>query len=117
MIMAMHARPVPTDPYNPSSTSTSSGSTQIIHPSPYVPIRLRIFAPVISLNDCIVRVLSLCTRRRSGARPAKLSPDQGVGTSRRMEEGDDDDMTVELRPIRQQPALRRTADARHKLLD
>ncbi|KAH9967963.1 etoposide-induced protein 2.4-domain-containing protein, partial [Russula dissimulans] len=59
IIMAMHAHPVPTDPYSPSSPTSASAGTPITHPSPYVPIRLRIFAPVIFLNDCIVSVLSL----------------------------------------------------------
>ncbi|KAI0303492.1 etoposide-induced protein 2.4-domain-containing protein, partial [Multifurca ochricompacta] len=58
IIMAMHAHPAPTDPYNPSPTSRSS-SVSIVHPSPYIPIRLRVFAPVIFLNDCIASVLSL----------------------------------------------------------
>lgn len=55
--MAMHARPVPLDPYNPSA-STSAGS-EIHHPSPFIPIKLPIFAVVIWLNDWIVRILSL----------------------------------------------------------
>ena len=55
--MAMHAHPVPVDPYNPSSAASASEGAPIIHPSPYVPIRLRVFAPVIFLNDCIVSVL------------------------------------------------------------
>ena len=67
--MAMHARPVPLDPYNPlpptsSATfvnrSTMSNAEETIrHPSPFVPIRLPIFAVVIWLNDCIVRVISV----------------------------------------------------------
>jgi len=114
IIMAMHAHPVPTDPYNPSSpASTSAGSAQVMHPSPYFPIRLRIFAPVIFLNDCIVSVLSLCTGRRSGPRPAAFFPDRDVGTSGSMEEGEG--VTVELRPLHNRPTLRQTAAARRKL--
>jgi etoposide-induced 2.4 mRNA len=86
-----------------------------MHPSPYFPIRLPIFAPVIFLNDCVVRVLGLCMRRRSGTRPRTLSLDQGVGASGRMEEGEDEDTAVELRPLRHQPALRQAAAARRKL--
>ena len=62
--MAMHARPVPIDPYNPvPPTSNASGVDIIQHPSPFVPIRLPIFALVIWLNDCIIRVLNVGGRR------------------------------------------------------
>jgi etoposide-induced 2.4 mRNA len=79
--MAMHARPVPLDPYNPlpptSTASTNYSTTQsaeetIHHPSPLIPIRLPIFALVIWLNDWIVRAISVGGgsggRARSGAR-------------------------------------------------
>ena len=49
--MAMHARPAPGDPYNPAAEAR--------HPSPFVPIRLRVFAPVMWLNDWVVRVVSV----------------------------------------------------------
>lgn len=75
-----------------------------------MPIRLRVFAPVIFLNDCIVSVLSVCTRRRPGTRAKTLSVDR-----RRMEEGDGDGEEVELRPFPRAPALRQTAAARRKL--
>jgi etoposide-induced 2.4 mRNA len=86
-----------------------------MHPSPYIPIRLHIFAPVILLNDCIVSVLNLCMRRHPGTRSKTLSPDRGVGTGGRMEEGEDEDTAVELRPLRHPPALRQTVAARRKL--
>ncbi|KAH9063728.1 hypothetical protein EDB83DRAFT_2506478 [Lactarius deliciosus] len=67
IIMAVHAHPMPSDPYNPSprapSPDPTSSSAPIKHPSPYIPIRLRVFASVIFINDCIVSVLSLCTGR------------------------------------------------------
>ena len=58
--MAMHARPVPIDPYNPIPPSkTHPGETEIIrHPSPFVPIRLPIFSIVIWSNDTIVKILN-----------------------------------------------------------
>ncbi len=85
-----------------------------MHPSPYVPIRLRIFAPVIFLNDCIVGVLSLCTRRRLGKTHAReLSLDRSGGATGRMEEGDGEE--VELRPLPRAPTLRQIAAARRKL--
>ncbi|KAL4068071.1 etoposide-induced protein 2.4-domain-containing protein [Scleroderma yunnanense] len=57
IIMAMTARPVPQDPYNPLHTSDSNDSVR--YPSPLIPIRLPIFAIVIWLNDIIVRILSV----------------------------------------------------------
>ncbi|KDQ59531.1 hypothetical protein JAAARDRAFT_126788 [Jaapia argillacea MUCL 33604] len=60
IIMAMHAHPVPQDPYSPLPPSqTSETSTSPIFPSPYIPIRFPVFALVIWLNDWIVRALSL----------------------------------------------------------
>lgn len=52
-LMAMHARPQPLDPYNPTQ------SDPVQHPSPFVPIRFPVFTPVVWLNDIIIRVLSL----------------------------------------------------------
>ncbi len=56
IIMAMHAKPVPADPYNPMPPLAAQrpGETDTIrHPSPFVPIRLPIFAVVIWLNDWV----------------------------------------------------------------
>ncbi|KAF8894704.1 etoposide-induced protein 2.4-domain-containing protein [Infundibulicybe gibba] len=57
IILAMHAHPVPLDPYNPLPPIHSEGVTH--HPSPFIPIRLPIFALVMWLNDAIVRLLSV----------------------------------------------------------
>lgn len=57
IIMAMTARPVPQDPYNPLHASDSHDSGR--YPSPLIPIRLPIFAIVIWLNDILVRALSI----------------------------------------------------------
>lgn len=67
--MAMHAHPIPLDPYSPLAPVTPTGSTEetIRHPSPFVPIRLPIFAIVIWLNDWIVRVISVGGGRQSGS--------------------------------------------------
>jgi len=114
IIMAVHACPVPSDPYNPSPRAISaSSSAPIMHPSPYIPIRLRIFASVIFINDCIVSVLNLCTGRHSGTRPRAFSLDQASGSSEKMEGGEGDE--VELRPVRRSPALRQTVAAGRKL--
>lgn len=64
--MAMHAKPVPADPYNPMPPLPASrpGDNEIVrHPSPFVPIRIPIFALVIWLNDAIVRVLNVIAGR------------------------------------------------------
>ena len=84
-----------------------------MHPSPYIPIRLRIFASVIFINDCIVSALNLCTGRRSGTRPRAFSLDQASGYSEKMEGGEGDE--VELRPVRRGPALRQTVATGRKL--
>ena len=54
--MAMHAHPSPIDPYNPT------GGEVLQHPSPYIPIRIPIFAPVTFLNDSIIWFISVSTR-------------------------------------------------------
>lgn len=67
--MAMNAHPAPIDPYSPipASTTTSNTEDTIRHPSPFIPIRLPIFAIVIWLNDWIVRIISV--GGGSGRRP------------------------------------------------
>lgn len=64
IIMAMYSRPVPLDPYNPTSPTGGAGGASddvLRYPSPLVPIRIPVFAPVIFLNDWIVRILSVGT--------------------------------------------------------
>lgn len=80
-----------------------------------MPIRLRVFAPVIFLNDCIVGVLTFCTRRRPRVHATTLSLDRSGGATGRMEEGDSDGEVVELRPLPRAPRLRQTTAARRKL--
>jgi etoposide-induced 2.4 mRNA len=63
MIMAMRARPLPIDPYNPSSSPLTGHSGDehehvVRHPSPFIPIRIPVFALVIWINDAIVRMLN-----------------------------------------------------------
>jgi etoposide-induced 2.4 mRNA len=57
VIMAMHAQPVPQDPFNPQLSLEKTETVR--YPSPLVPIRLPIFSAVIWLNDLIVRILSV----------------------------------------------------------
>ena len=75
--MAMHTHPIPHNPYNLSSPTLASLGSQVMHPSPYVPIRLCVFTPMIFLNDCIVGVLSFCTRWCLGMHTTMLSCSQG----------------------------------------
>lgn len=88
--MAMHARPVPSDPYNPSpspavnaidiNASDTTDNDTIRHPSPFIPIRLPIFAPVIFINDAVVRVLNFIGGRPI-VRPQQTDAGSGKGYS------------------------------------
>ncbi|PSS22651.1 hypothetical protein PHLCEN_2v3017 [Hermanssonia centrifuga] len=53
--MAMHARPIPIDPYNP----VGDQEEHLRHPSPFIPIRIPVFTPVVFLNDLIIRIINL----------------------------------------------------------
>jgi etoposide-induced 2.4 mRNA len=71
--MAMRAHPLPLDPYNPSFSVTGrsgygDGDDQEVvrHPSPFVPIRIPVFALVIRINDAIVRMLNTLGGRPVG---------------------------------------------------
>jgi len=71
--MAMRARPLPIDPYNPSTSvtnksryNTSDDQGVVRHPSPFIPIRVPVFAFVIWINDAIVRMLNTL-----GGRPVR----------------------------------------------
>ena len=96
IIMAMHARPVPYDPYNPVPPLPSPGSQQqpVLHPSPYIPIRFPVFVPVIFINDCIVRILSLGTR--GGRSRFTSGGSKAYETAESVEKGEGGD-EVELR--------------------
>ncbi|KAF7295062.1 hypothetical protein MIND_01044500 [Mycena indigotica] len=59
IIMAIHGRPLPEDPYSPLPPSSRGSDDVIRHPSPFIPIRLPIFAVVMWLNDTIVRAVSV----------------------------------------------------------
>lgn len=83
--MAMYARPLPLDPYNPA------GGEVLRHPSPYIPIRLPIFLPVTFLNDWIIRFINVGTRL-AGGRPSPNTRHQrgfsNVDTVESVEEGE-----------------------------
>ncbi|ESK96916.1 uncharacterized protein Moror_6494 [Moniliophthora roreri MCA 2997] len=85
VIMAMHARPLPNDPYSPllSLPHRSNEQSDVVrHPSPFIPIRLPIFALVMYLNDWIVRVFSI-----GGARPGRSRALSDTTNTESMEEG------------------------------
>ena len=65
--MAMYARPVPLDPYNPTRGTAHDDAAHARYPSPLLPIRVPVFAPVLFLNDWLVRLLSVGTAGGSGA--------------------------------------------------
>ena len=85
--MAMHGTPVPSNPYNPSITMAPHHSHHhhsplfdappiIRYPSPFVPIRLPIFAPVLWINDRIVRLLSVGDSYRNDYKGASPSTEK-----------------------------------------
>lgn len=78
IIMAMHAQPVPQDPFNPQKNDA------VRYPSPLIPIRLPVFAAVIWLNDLIVRILSLGgsvgePRHKKGPSNSSERAEEGAG--------------------------------------
>jgi etoposide-induced 2.4 mRNA len=85
--MAMHAHPVPLDPYNPLPPASSTSSAHlkaeeiIRHPSPFIPIRVPIFGIVIWLNDWIVRIISVGGGGRGGGGA------RSIGKGRTMSDG------------------------------
>ena len=69
--MATRSRPLPADPYNPIPLD---GSEVVRYPSPFMPLRLPIFRPVILINDLIVRALSVGAGGKRATSPTS-SPD------------------------------------------
>jgi hypothetical protein len=65
--MATRSRPLPIDPYHPIP---SEGLEVTRYPSPFVPLRLPIFRPVILMNDLIVRALSVGAGGKRAASPS-----------------------------------------------
>jgi etoposide-induced 2.4 mRNA len=90
--MAMHAHPVPLDPYSPLPSVPSTASMHhstilnteetIRHPSPFIPIRFPIFAIVLWLNDWIVRIISV--GGRSGGKSGRM---RSTGKRRTLSDG------------------------------
>jgi len=84
IIQAMHATPVPMNPYSPSSASSALASSGLgplndtsssgppTSPHPAIPVRLPIFRPVILVNDALVRLLSVTGTSRATKRSLGL---------------------------------------------
>ncbi|KAG9097816.1 hypothetical protein FRC06_007162 [Ceratobasidium sp. 370] len=81
IIMAMSAKPKPDNPYQPLPPSEHD-TPDPVFPSPFVPIRIPFFAPVIWLNDQVANVLDFSTggrrRRPSAATSVSVSGMEGV---------------------------------------
>lgn len=95
IILAMHARPVPSDPYNPTPPQmNAAGQPLTRHPSPFIPVRLPIFALVIWLNDRIVAILNVGgrTTKRTEHSKRRRALSEAVES---VEEGD----SIEMNPI------------------
>ncbi|KAH7922812.1 EI24-domain-containing protein [Leucogyrophana mollusca] len=88
IIMAMHAKPVPQDPFNPVPNTAVESSDVVRYPSPYIPIRMPVFAAVIWLNDRIVRILSVggsgaVQRRHRAHSDSSEQAEEGAGIEMR----------------------------------
>lgn len=94
IIMAMHARPVPLDPYN-SLSAASDANDDVLHPHPLVPIRIPVFALVLWLNDWVVRILTLGGGRAARAGQMSAHRRMPSDAAESVEEGE----VVELTPV------------------
>jgi len=78
--MAMHARAVPTHPYNPVPPITkANGDTSYPIPSPFVPIRLPVFKVVIMLNELLIKLIDIGVRGKR-SRPSERSRKKSLGS-------------------------------------
>ncbi|KIJ44175.1 hypothetical protein M422DRAFT_168965 [Sphaerobolus stellatus SS14] len=64
IIKSTIARPVPRNPYSPLVDSAQEnqehdGQTRPVYPSPFIPIRIPIFSAVITIDNFVVRILSV----------------------------------------------------------
>ncbi|QRW00657.1 Etoposide-induced protein 2.4 (EI24) [Ceratobasidium sp. AG-Ba] len=70
IIMAMYANPKPDNPYQPLPPSEYDTTSEPVFPSPFIPIRIPFFVPVIWLNDRVVHILDFSTGGRRARRPS-----------------------------------------------
>lgn len=82
IIMATYANPKPDNAYQPLPPPEHDSGTMLF-PSPFIPIRIPFFAPVIWLNDQVAKLLDASTggqRRRSSVTGAQMEGvEEGVG--------------------------------------
>lgn len=83
IILAIRARPIPQDPYAPIQPTDDHDVVRL--PSPFLPIRLPIFALVLKLNDVVVKTLSIGGSGRSQTRPRVFSDPIEVEGGKRFE--------------------------------
>src|SRR5882724_4565205 len=84
---------MPTHPYSPVSPSTAlcdserqgQASRTVMHPSPFVPIRIPIFDLVIAIDNFVVRLLSVGSTSKVGTQTG-----MGKGTEKWRLPGDAD---------------------------
>ncbi|KAI0086612.1 etoposide-induced protein 2.4-domain-containing protein [Irpex rosettiformis] len=100
IIMAMHARPIPVDPYNPASTEDT-----IRHPSPYIPIRIPVFSLVVWLNDIIVGIIGLVGAFGGPRSNAPTAPPRPRGLSDSVESAEEGE-AVPLETLNTKPSTR-----------
>lgn len=79
-MMAMHARAVPTYPYNPVPPITkANGDTAYPIPSPFIPIRLPVFKVVIMLNELVIKLIDFGVRGKQ-SRPSERGRKKSLGS-------------------------------------
>lgn len=76
----MHARAVPTYPYNPVPPITkANGDTAYPIPSPFIPIRLPVFKVVIMLNELVIKLIDFGVRGKQ-SRPSERGRKKSLGS-------------------------------------
>lgn len=113
----MHARPVPADPYNPlpliaSSHGKAEGDT-IRHPSPFIPIRLPIFALVMWLNDGVIKIFSVGGGHHQRKGSTGFAPGSGLGVGRNRAFSDPDE-SVEKGEVAELVGMKSNTTARSR---
>ncbi|KAF8682382.1 Etoposide-induced protein 2.4 (EI24) [Rhizoctonia solani] len=90
MATSRSTKPQPDNPYQPIPPSEYDPNPAPIFPSPFVPIRIPFFAPVIWLNDQVAKLLDLSTGGGRGRRASSTGPsiqmegvEEGVGRATR----------------------------------
>ncbi|CEL51724.1 Protein EI24 homolog OS=Dictyostelium discoideum GN=DDB_G0284253 PE=3 SV=1 [Rhizoctonia solani AG-1 IB] len=90
MATSRSTKPQPDNPYQPIPPSEYDPNPSPVFPSPFVPIRIPFFAPVIWLNDQVAKLLDLSTGGGKRRRASSVGPgiqmegvEEGVGRATR----------------------------------